>query len=48
MRDAFGGSNKTLLDAKRQAKKMLTRAFIYSSDGIVATTRDLRDSVIRE
>ena len=48
MRDAFGGSNKTLLDAKRQAKKMLTRAFIYSSDGIVATTRDLRESVIRE
>ena len=48
MRDAFGGSNKTLLDAKRQAKKMLTRAFIYSSNGIVSTNTELREAIMRE
>jgi hypothetical protein len=48
MKDAFGGSNKTMLDAKSQAKKMLTRAFIYSSHGVVSTTRDLRNAIMRE
>jgi hypothetical protein len=48
MRDAFGGSNKTLLDAKRQSRKMLTRAFIYSSYGIVGTNRELKDAIMRE
>jgi hypothetical protein len=48
MQDAFGGSNKTMLDAKKQARKMLTRAFIYSSNGVINTNKALKEAVMRE
>jgi hypothetical protein len=48
MQDAFGGSNKTMLDAKKQAKKMLTRAFIYSSNGVINTNKALKEAIMRE